>query len=125
MLSGLGYVDVVDGSIALSGSDGWNGANDSDAYMFTVPESMRVSMVASWPNATSDIDFGIWGDYDPYGQLEYFSSFSDSYCLTGSDPEVCETVVTLEPDITYYLVALGYAGTGDEPYHVELEWLAP
>lgn len=122
MLSGLGYVDVVDGNITFGG-EGWNGANDSDAFAFTVPEPMYVSMVAGWPDASADIDFGIWGDYEPYGVLDYFSSFSNSYCLTGADPEVCTTVVPLEPDIQYYLVALGYLGGDAQDYHIELEWL--
>ncbi len=121
MLSGLGYVDTIDGTSALTGTSGW-ATNDSDAYSFTVPESMNVRMTASWDNVADDIDFGIWGNYDPYGTIDYFSSFGDSYCLTGSDPEYCETVVTLEPDVTYYLLALGYAGAEDEPYHIELEW---
>lgn len=124
MLSGLGYVDTVDGASTISGS-GWS-ANDGDAYAFTVPEQMYVRMTGSWGNAADDIDFGIWGNYDPYGTIDYFSSFGDSYCLTGANPEYCELIVPLEPDITYYLVALGYSGdAGDEPYHVELEWVAP
>ncbi len=125
MLSGLGYVDIVDGSSDMSsGGSGWD-ANDSDVFAFTVPEPMYVSMVASWPDTTADIDFGIWGNYDPYGVIDYFSSFSSSYCLTGADPEVCTLIVPLEPEVQYYLVALGYLGTDDEPYHIELEWIAP
>lgn len=123
MLSGLGYVDIVDGASTLTGGDGWD-ANDGDAYSFTVPATTNVRLTASWPSASADIDFGIWGYYEGYGIIDWFSSFGDSYCLTGSNPESCETVVTLEPDVTYYLVALGYAGdAGDEPYHVELEWM--
>lgn len=123
MLSGLGYVDIVDGTATMSGADGWD-ANDGDAYAFTVPATTNVRLTASWPDAADDIDFGIWGYYEGYGIIDWFSSFGDSYCLTGSNPESCETVVTLEPDTTYYLVALGYAGeSGDEPYHIELEWM--
>jgi len=126
MLTGLGYVDVVDGSSDVSsGAGGWNGANDSDAYAFTVPETMYVSMVAGWADPSTDLDFGIWGDYPPYGTIDYFSSFSASYCLSVANPEVCSTVVPLEPGITYYLVALGYQGSDVEEYHVELEWIAP
>lgn len=125
MLSGLGYVDIVDGASDMSsGASGWDG-NDSDVFAFTVPEPMYVSMVAGWADTTADIDFGIWGNYDPYGVIDYFSSFSSSYCLTGADPEVCTLIVPLEPDVQYYLVALGYLGSGDEPYHIELEWIAP
>jgi hypothetical protein len=129
MLSGLGYVDVVDGAVDMSGgASGWNGTNDSDAYAFTVPEEMYVSLVASWADAASDIDFGIWGNYDPYGVIDYFSSFSSTttnYCLTGANPETCTLEVPLEPGVTYYLVALGFQGNDVEPYHIELEWIAP
>jgi hypothetical protein len=128
MASGLGFVDVLDGTIAFDPSiSGWEG-NDGDAYAFTVPETMYVSMNASWADAAADIDFGIWGvlpGYEEFGIIDVFWSFSDAHCLTGANPEVCESLVPLEPDVTYYLVALGYLGTDDEPYHVELEWIAP
>ncbi len=126
MLSGLGYVDIVSGSSVLDPAySGWNGTNDSDAFAFTVPESMYVRMVAGWTDAAADIDFGIWYADPEYGIIDLFSSFGDSYCLTGANPEVCESVVTLEPDVTYYLLALGYLGTDEQPYTVELEWVAP
>jgi hypothetical protein len=126
MLSGLGYVDTFDGSIVFDPSaSGWNGTNDSDAYAFTVPESMYVRMTAGWPDAQADIDFGIFYADPTYGIIDLFSSYGDSYCLTSSDPEACESVVTLDPDTTYYLVALGYVGTDEQAYHVELEWVAP
>ncbi len=120
MLSGLGYVDTIDGSLTLAGT-GW-AANDGDAYSFTVPAAVNVRMTASWSNTTDDLDFGIFGDYQTYGYIDWFSSFGSTYCLTGSDPEACATEVQLEPDTTYYLVALGYAGNEEEPYHIELEW---
>lgn len=126
MLSGLGYVDIVSGSSLLDpAGSGWNGTNDSDAYAFTVPESMYVRMSAGWPDVEADLDFGIWYADPEYGVVDLFSSFGDSYCLTGANPEVCESVVTLEPDVTYYLLALGYLGTDEQPYTVELEWVAP
>lgn len=126
MLSGLGYVDILDGSSVLDpATAGWGGGNDSDAFAFTVPESVLVRMSAAWADVAADLDFGIWGDFPPYGTIDYFSSFSDSYCLTGANPEICETIVPLEPGITYYLVALGYLGTDEQAYHVELEWVAP
>lgn len=125
MLSGLGYVDIVDGTIEFDPAvSGWTG-NDGDAFAFMVPETMYVKLTASWEDAAADVDFGIWGYYEGYGFIDWFSSFGDSYCLTGANPEVCETIVPFEPETTYYLVALGYLGTDDEPYHVELEWLAP
>ncbi|MDP2304448.1 MAG: hypothetical protein Q8P18_00300 [Pseudomonadota bacterium] len=126
MLSGLGYVDIVSGSSVLDpATSGWNGTNDSDAFAFTVPESMYVRMLAAWPDAAADIDFGIWYLDPEYGIVDLFSTFGDSYCLTGANPEVCESVVTLEPEVTYYLLALGYLGTDEQPYTVELEWVAP
>lgn len=125
MLSGLGYVDLVDGITEFDPAvSGWTG-NDGDAFSFMVPETMYVKMTASWEDGAADIDFGIWGFYEGYGFIDWFSSFGDTYCLTGANPEVCETVVPFEPETTYYLVALGYLGTDDEPYHIELEWLAP
>lgn len=124
MLSGLGYVDVVTGSSVMDPAySGWNGTNDSDAFAFTVPETMNVRMVARWDDAAADIDFGIWYPDPDYGLIDIFASWGDTYCLTGANPEVCETVVSLEPDTTYYLLALGYLGTDEEPYTVELEWL--
>ncbi|MDP2317384.1 MAG: hypothetical protein Q8P41_31155 [Pseudomonadota bacterium] len=126
MLTGLGYVDIVSGSAVLDPAmSGWNGTNDSDAFAFTVPETMYVRMSAGWADPEADIDFGIWYADPEYGVLDLFSSFGDSYCLTGANPEVCESVVTLEPDVTYYLLALGYVGTDEQPYTVELEWVAP
>jgi hypothetical protein len=125
MASGLGFVDVFDGTIAFDPAvSGWDG-NDADVFAFTVPEPMAVKMVAAWADTAADIDFGIFGTYGEYGIIDWFSSFGDTYCLTGANPEVCETVLPLEPDVQYYLVALGYLGTDEEPYHVELEWLAP
>jgi hypothetical protein len=126
MLSGLGYVDIVSGTSVLDPStSGWNGGNDSDAYAFTVPTSMYVRMSGSWPDSAADLDFGIWYADPDDGLIDLFSSWGDSYCLTGANPELCESVVTLEPDTTYYLVALGYLGTDEQPYSVELEWVAP
>lgn len=126
MLSGLGYVDIVTGSSVLDpAASGWNGTNDSDAFAFTVPESMNVRLIAAWPDATADIDFGIWYADADYGLTDLFSTFSDAHCLTAANPEVCESVVTLEPEVTYYLLALGYLGTDEQPYTVELEWVAP
>jgi hypothetical protein len=126
MLTGLGYVDIVSGSTVLDPAmSGWNGTNDSDAFAFTVPESMYVRMIAGWGDAEADIDFGIWYTDPDYGVIDLFSSFGTTYCLTGANPEVCESVVTLEPDVTYYLLALGYLGTDEQPYTVELEWVAP
>lgn len=124
MLTGLGYVDVLEGnSDVSSGGVGWE-FNDSDAFAFTVPEPMYVSMVASWPDTAADIDFGIFGDYPDYGYIDFFGSFSaSSYCMTGADPEVCTLVVPLEPGVTYYILALGYSGSDIQPYHIELEWI--
>ncbi len=124
-LSGIGFVDTFDGFLALSGGVGWE-ANDADAYAFTLVEPASVIMTGSWGNASSDLDFGIWGYVDGTGWVDWFSNFSsyESYCLYASNPEICTTVVPLDPDVTYYLIALGYSGdAGDEPYHIELEWI--
>lgn len=122
MLSGLGYVDTIDGSSTLTGLEGTD-QNDIDVYSFTVPEAMNVRMVASWPNVVTDIDFGIWGNDPAYGTFDWFS-WGDTYCQTAADPEACETVVAFEPGLTYYVLAMGYLGDpGEEPYHIELEWV--
>ena len=119
MLSGLGYVDIIDGVAAMTGATS-NDGNDADVYAFTVPEPMYARMTAGWPTTVTDIDFGVWGYYDGYGIID----LQDYACQTGSDPEFCETFVPLEPDTTYYVLALAYAGDpGDEPYHIELEWV--
>jgi hypothetical protein len=126
MLSGLGYVDVISGSVVLDPAfEGWNGTNDSDAYAFTVPEAMSVRMTTSWPDATADVDIGIWGDVADWGRVDLFWYYGDDNCLSGDNPEVCELVVTLEPETTYYVVVLGYLGTDEQPYTVEMEWVAP
>ncbi|MSP57060.1 MAG: hypothetical protein EXR69_15900 [Myxococcales bacterium] len=122
MLSGLGYVDTIDGSSALTGEEG-TASNDIDVYSFTVPEAMNVRMKASWPTVATDIDFGIWGNDPAYGTFDWFD-WGDTYCQTGSNPEACETVVALEAGATYYVLAMGYLGpVGEEPYHIELEWV--
>ena len=126
MLTGLGYVDIFTGSSVLDPARvGWGGGNDSDAFAFTVPESMRVRMSVAWPDKTADIDIGIFYADPDYGVIDLFGSFGDSYCMTGDNPEVCESVVTLEPEVTYYVVPLGYSGTDEQPYTIELEWLTP
>jgi hypothetical protein len=126
MLSGLGYVDVITGSsLHDPAASGWNGTNDSDAFAFTVPELLGVRMVASWADSATDIDFGIWYADPDYGLIDLFSSWGSTYCMSAANPEVCESEIVLEPETTYYLLALGYLGTDDEPYTIELEWVAP
>ncbi len=124
MLSALGYVDVITGSTTFDGSEGWGGGNDSDAYAFTVPDSRYVVMRAEWPDSTADIDLGIFYDDPDYGYIDLMA-YGDTWCMTGADPEVCESVITLEPDTTYWVVPLGYLGTDEQPYTIELEWVAP
>lgn len=125
LLSGLGYVDIITGSTTFDPSyEGWNAGNDSDAYAFTVPESVRVRMKVTWPDDTADIDVGIFFDDPDYGFSDLMG-YSDPNCMTGADPEVCTSVITLEPEIPYYVVPLGYLGTDEQPYTVELEWMAP
>jgi hypothetical protein len=126
MLSGLGYVDLIDGSSVLdpSAADGWNTGHDSDAYAFTVPEEMYVTMTVDWPDTTADLDIGIWSQDAYYGMIDLFA-YSDVTCSTGSDPEVCEAAYPLEPDTQYYVLVLGYHGVDEQPYQVQLEWVAP
>ena len=125
MVSGLGFVDVFDGTIEFDPTvEGWEG-NDSDVFAFTVPEPMYVRMTVGWPDAAADIDIGIFGAYEDFGLVDWFSGFGDSYCLSSANPEVCETVIPLDPAVTYYLAVLGYAGTDPQAWHAELEWVAP
>ena len=125
MASGLGFVDIFDGTIEFDPTvEGWEG-NDSDVFQFTVPEPMFVRMTVGWADPAADIDIGIFGAYEDYGLVDWFSGLGDSYCLTGSNPEVCETVVELQPGQPYYLAVLGYLGTDPQAWHAELEWIAP
>ncbi len=125
--SGLGYVDVFDGTVEFAvGVEGWEG-NDADFYAFTVTEPLLARMTVAWSTATYDIDAGIFGDttgYGDYGVIDWFQ-FGDASCMTGDDPEVCTLEVALDPALTYYVGVLGYAGEGSEAYHLELEWVAP
>lgn len=125
--SGLGYVDVFDGSIEFDPTvEAWEG-NDADFYAFTVAEPLLARMTVVWPTATFDIDAGVFGDttgYGDYGVIDWFQ-FSAASCMTGDDPEVCTLELALDPALTYYVGVLGYAGEGTEPYHLELEWVAP
>lgn len=126
MLSGLGYVDIITGSSTFDPTfEGWGAGNDSDAFAFTVPESMYVRMKASWPDSTADIDLGIFYEDADYGYIDLFGSFGESYCMTGDDPEICTSVVTLEPEISYWVIPLAYAGTDEQAYTIELEWISP
>jgi hypothetical protein len=125
MVAGPGFIDTFEGTIDFDPSaSGWYG-NDADAYSFTVPAEMIVTLTGGWNDVAADMDFGIFGAYQDYGLIDWFSSFGDSYCLTGANPEICQTEVPLQPDVQYYLVVLGYLGTGTERYDVELEWTAP
>ncbi|MFN7146867.1 MAG: hypothetical protein ACK4YP_24040, partial [Myxococcota bacterium] len=125
LLSGLGYVDIITGTTTFDPSyEGWNLGNDSDAFAFTVPESMYVRMKVTWPDKTADIDIGIFFDDPDYGFSDLMG-YSDPNCMTAADPEECTSVITLEPEIPYYVVPLGYLGTDEQPYTVELEWMAP
>ncbi len=122
MLSGLGFVDIISGSNTFDPAyAGWNLGNDSDAYAFTVPETLHVRLTAGWADPAADIDVGIWFADASAGVIDLF----DWACLTGANPEVCDSAVTLEPEVTYYLVSLAYAGTDEQAYTIELEWLSP
>lgn len=125
VLSVPGFVDVITGSSLIDpGYEGWNATNDSDAYSFTLAEPANVRMAVAWAG-TADIDIGIWYEDATYGVIDLFSSFSDDYCLTGDNPEVCESSFALEAGVAYHVVVLGYSGDGDVPYTLELEWSAP
>lgn len=126
VVSGFGFVDVLNGSITFDPAyEGWNGGNDSDAWQFTVPDYIRAKMTVTWTDPSTDLDIGIWGDttdYGGYGVIDWML-FGDTYCLTSADPEICTLEVALDPAYTYYVVVLGYAGSDEMPYTVELEWL--
>lgn len=122
-LSAGGAIDTLDGNLTLNGAEGW-GSNDSDAFRFQVAADQHVRLAATWGNDVNDLDFGIFGrfpaDDGPY--VDWFSTYGESHCRTDANPEVCVTTVSLSADTRYYLLALAYLGTGDEAYHVELEW---
>ncbi|GDX82110.1 hypothetical protein LBMAG42_39210 [Deltaproteobacteria bacterium] len=119
-----GSTDTVDGSLSLNGSEGWDG-NDADAYRFWVQADrgeLDVRMHATWERAEVDLDFGIFGDPDGDGIYnDWFTTFGETSCRTDAKPEVCQTPPPLPPG-EYYLLALAYLGSGEEPYHIELEW---
>lgn len=120
-LSGGGATDTVDGTLVLNGGEGWDG-NDADAYLFTLKGTQDVRLHATWEHAEVDLDFGIFGDLDGdriFG--DWFTTFGETSCRTNAKPESCETPPPL-PAGEYYLLALAYLGSGEEPYHIELEW---
>lgn len=122
-LSTAGFLDTIDGSLTLSGTEGWSG-NDADAFAFTVAAAQQVRLAATWGYDTNDLDFGIFGrvpaETGPY--VDWFSTYGETHCRTDVNPEVCLTAAPLSADTSYYLLALAYLGSGDEPYHIELEW---
>jgi hypothetical protein len=81
-------------------------------------------MAVAWAGG-ADLDIGIWYEDATYGAIDLFSSFSDDYCLTGDNPEVCESTFALEAGVAYHVIVLGYSGDGEVPYTLELEWSAP
>jgi hypothetical protein len=124
--SAIGVTDTVNGTIVLDPDhQGWNGTNDSDAFTLHVPADARVRLTASWPDATADLDFGIWYDDESLGFVDLFSSWGPGSCLAGDAPSECVSDYVLLPETPYELIALGYLGTEDQPYTITLEWLAP
>lgn len=121
-LTGPGFVDSVDGTMSLTGGDGWE-VNDSDAYQFTVTEAGYASITAAFddPSATADLDFMFYGDDGSGTYIDYM--YFD--CASVVNPELGTLYIPTAPDMTYYLLALGYSGSGDIPYHIEIEWTAP
>ncbi|MFZ5478554.1 MAG: hypothetical protein ACOZNI_17420, partial [Myxococcota bacterium] len=120
VVSGLGFVDTIDGVLNVVSDSGVYDDNDSDAYAFQVAEELHVTMTAGFDNAAADLDFGLFGEYDGV-----WLDYTDYTCFNVLNPELCTTVVPLQPGATYYVLALGYSGIGDDAYHIELEWAAP
>ena len=125
-LSAVGRVDSVTGTCVLDASQqGWNRANDSDAFTFHVPAPTRVRLDADWPDPDADLDFGIWYDDADLGFVDLFSSGGPGSCLTGDHPSECVSDYVLDPEVTYQLLVMGYLGTDEQAYSMTLEWLAP
>ncbi len=125
-VSAVGTTDRFSGGITfVTGSTGWEGGNDSDAFQLEVPATCRVSMTADWGSAAADLDFGLWTNDGSKGWTDLFSQYGPGSCLASDKPSACESSVELEPDKEYQLLVLGYLGEGEEPYEVALEWLAP
>ena len=126
VLSAVGLVDTVNGGCAFAtGTTGWEGGNDSDAYTFAVPARARLALTGDWDDESADLDFGVWALDEAAGWVDIFSQYGPDTCLASDKPSLCESSVALEPDTEYQLIVLGYLGEGVEPYEISLEWLAP
>lgn len=125
-VSGIGQTDQFSGGITfVTGSTGWEGGNDSDAFQIEVPALCRVRMTADWGGAAADLDFGLWTNDGSNGWTDLLSQYGPGSCLASDKPSVCESNAELKPGKEYQLLVLGYLGEGEEPYEVSLEWLAP
>lgn len=118
--SGPGYVDILTGTITMTGAVGYS-EHDEDLISLTVPTEVYLSITLDW-DTTDDIDYYVLGPKDGDPTADYEDD-SDYY----AQPEFGVTRDLLIPGETYYIWVAGYSGTDQNVanYTVELEYLAP
>ena len=121
MASGLGFVDIVTGTLDVTEEGGGSVYPDTenDVFVLTVPEELDVQITTSWTNDDYNFDMSLYDENEEF--------IGSGYQIADVNPEVMPLgawEVTLEPDKTYYLVMQTWTGPiGSDDYRIELEWL--
>ncbi|HJN75459.1 MAG TPA: hypothetical protein QGF58_16135 [Myxococcota bacterium] len=120
--SGLGFVDIIQGSLEYTADPGdgdWE-LNENDVYIITTPEDLDATIVATWAD-DANLDANL---YDAEGVL-----VAAGWAVADVNPEVFQPTqfdVVLSGGSEWYLVILGWTGeVGAHDYTIELEWLSP
>jgi hypothetical protein len=114
-LSGPGFVDVFRGDLGLNGVG--YGANDIDAWGFTVAEPSSLLLTLGWDAPSADLDLFV---VDAAGEIvEGVASYDN--------PELGGGEWTFVPGETYTLIILGYLGDAgtSTAYELTVEQAAP
>jgi len=115
LLSGPGFVDIFRGHIDIGAGEGF--IHDVDVYAFQVPEDLLLYLTMDWDDDAADIDVIVYDDTGEYTDA----------AATTAKPESDGGWWLYEPELMYYLVVAGYAGTpGTSPaYELTVEQVAP
>lgn len=113
--SGLGYVDIVTGSVTYA-ADNPEWAGDNDVFALPAAEVLNAVVTLEWEDSGADIDLLIFNEA---GELI-------AYAATADLPEVAvlgDFGAGTSADSMIYFQLLGWSGTaGEKPYTLSLEY---
>lgn len=119
ILSGPGFVDIVEGACDFGAGDGygyWGAyATDTDFFKFQVPERLELAFTLSWDDSAVDLDVIVMDSAGTQLDQGYYGF-----------PEVNENApLILEPGQDYFIAALPWSSPSADPvpYELRLEQL--